>query len=207
MSRTVTQLLPLQYVPINSVAVSSGFDTTYLMAVTVHMSFCQTQNDNHLVNPAVFRVEGQIQDGANFWLPLATWEPKTQSPGSTTVLNTAPTGSTEVDISGIPFLWRAGQLLYINHRFESSPNDTSKSEFIRLLRTETGTPAKAVFETPTLFDHSDTVNETAYILNNAERWIGQINVAAIKQIRVVVDGSMCDRDFVAEVFLTSRDPD
>lgn len=205
MSKTITTLLPLQYVSPNSVVVSSTVDLTTNIAATVHASFCQTDNGNHLASPAKFRVECQYSDSPSYWFPLSTWNSGTESPANAQILNTASSGVSVLNIDIIPPVWKTGQFAFIRHIVDASPTDLSTSEFVRILKTEAGTPNKVYLEYPTTFNHTDSAGETAYIFNNADRWVSQVNVVSVCKIRVLIDASLCDRTFVAEVQLTSLD--
>ena len=202
MSKTIgVEVIELQYVIPNSIVVSGTIDVSTNSAICLFINYCQTNNDDHMIQPARIRVEGRY-DAVDYWLPVTSWEPDRTAPASAEVTGSAPVGSTSLSFADTPEFWSIGDYAFIRHQVDSIPLDLTKSEFVRM---QSITSTTVELYDPTKISHTEATGESIYLYNRAQSWLGQLNVSALTSLRVMIDAASADKQFAIESSITYLD--
>lgn len=194
--------ISLRYIVPNDIVTGGVFDVTNEGSVSIFFNYCQTNNTDHMIVPPTFRVEGRYSSAVEHWWTIASWQPNRTAPANATLTTSAPVGSSTLTFDAIPSFWSLEDKIFIRHQVDANPYDLTKSEFNSII---------AIGETTidlldaTKISHSVISGESIDVYNLAQKWVLQLNVLAIAELRLMIDASNCDKEFAAEAHVTIQD--
>lgn len=186
-------LLSLQSVASNSVVIGSATDVSTKFAATIGIHIGRRAT-SALTNPMIIRIEGSTESsGDGYWFPLTSpLSSDTAACESEAVSGTVNSGTNVITVASTTNL-TAGDLVYIDNgtiansewgRVKSIVSNTSITIEDNLRNAQTGS----------------TIYDTANIFNAV-----QVDLTAVKRIRVVADGSGTGQAVAVEVRMVTGD--
>jgi hypothetical protein len=181
-------ILPLQAVAAGSVVVSPVIQVEGKFGATVFVHFGR-RSASAASGPVAIRLEGSSTASGNaYWGALSHYETAWDFAG-TVVCGRADAGQKTIVIP--PFLPNVSGLVYIDNA------QIAASEWARI--------AVATAGKLTLEESLNNDQLGANVYGRAEAYLSQVDLTAMKRLRVVVDGSQFNQPFAIEVDAVTAD--
>lgn len=188
---TATSVLALQSLASNSVVISNDIDVSTKIAVMFALHFAR-RAATALTVGCKFRFEASTKaSGSGHWYPVAEFQSLIATAESEAVSGTVNASQNVVTVASTTNL-TAGSIIYIDN------STIANSEWHRIKSVSTNTSI-------TLEDNLVNAQTGSTIYAQAEMFVARIDVAAIKRMRLVVDGSGTGQAVAVECDMVTGD--
>lgn len=188
---TATSVLALQSLASNSVVISNDIDVSTKIAVMFALHFGR-RSATALTVGAKFRFEASTKaSGSGHWYPVAEFQSLIATAESEAVSGTVNASQNVVTVASTTNLV-AGSIIFIDN------STIANSEWHRIKSVSTNTSI-------TLEDNLVNAQTGSTIYAQAEMFVARIDVAAIKRMRLVVDGSGTGQAVAVECDMVTGD--
>lgn len=185
------EVLALQSVAASSQAISAALDVASRLAATMFIHFGRRAATaaGAGVN---FRIEASSKESGNgHWYPLAVFTTDFVAAEAEAVSGTEAAGETVIGVASTTNLV-AGNIVFFD-------NPTiANSEWGRIKSVATNVSI-------TLEDAITNAQTGATLYNRAEMFVAQLDLTAVKRLRLVVDGSLFTQAFAVEAHMVTGD--
>jgi len=186
-----TSVISLQSVAASSVLISSTQDVSTKFAATMFIHFGR-RSATAAGAGVNFRIEANSKTGGNgFWWPLAVFTTDFVACESEAVSGVVASGTNVITVASTTNL-TAGDIIYIDN------GTIGNSEYGRIKSVVLNTSV-------TIEDTLVNAQTGATLYDRAEMFAAQLDLSAVKYLRVVADGASFTQAFAVEAFMNTGD--